>query len=880
MAASDFRATRIYRALLRLLPFDFRSDYGPEMETVFQEQHKEAGRRNGATGVLRLWWETIVGIFRTAPGEHLAMFRQDAGFALRMMRKSPGFTLAAILTLGLGIGVNSAIFSVVNAVLLKPLPYEHGDRLVTLQQQAPRAGMLNQPFSVAEINDYRAQSRSLDGLVEYHNMNFILLGRSEPERVETGVVSWNYFDVFGVKPLFGRAFRPEDEQPGAPAVLMLSYEYWIRSFGGDPTVVNKTFTMNDKLHKVVGILPPVPQYPDENDVYMPTTACPFRSRPAFIANRQSRMMQAFGRMKPGVSVGQARADLNGVAANLEKAYPKDYPPAIDYSIATSSLQEELTHNARPTMLVLLGAAGFVLLIACANVANLNLSRMVRRERELAVRAALGAGRVRMFRQLLTESSLLALIGGGLGLLFSWGALNLLVSFAARFTPRAREIHLDATVLLFTFVVAVLTSLLSGTAPALAARETVVGSLKEGGAQSTIGLGRQRMRSLLTVAQVAVSFLLLIGAGLMLRSFAKLQHVDPGFQAENVLTMQIGLDFTKYNTNDKQRAFFETFLDKIEAQSGVKSAAASMMIPLNGNMRMTGDFEIEGQTPVPGQVHPVSDFRVVTEGYFETLHIPVLEGRAFTRADRPGAPDVAIVNRSAARQYWGTQDPIGKRFSADGGKSWIQIVGVAGDVRQYGLDKAPVDEIYVPLAQSPFLDAVLTIKTAAEPMSIARGIIELLYAVDPNQPAARVRSLEQIRAESVEAPRLTTNLLGLFALLALAIAATGIGGVMALAVGQRRHEIGVRMAVGARPGEILRMILGQGMALALAGVGLGLFGALWLTRVLQQLLFEVAPTDPLTYVGVAVVLGLAALVACYVPARRAARVDPIIALRTE
>jgi putative ABC transport system permease protein len=880
MAAADSRATRIYRALLRLLPFDFRSDYGPEMETVFQEQHKEAGRRNGATGVLRLWCETIVGIFRTAPGEHLAMFRQDAGFALRMMRKSPGFTLAAVLTLGLGIGANSAIFSVVNAVLLKPLPYEHGDRLVTLQQQAPRAGMLNQPFSVAEINDYRSQSRSLDGLVEYHNMNFILLGRSEPERVETGVVSWNYFDVFGVKPLFGRAFRPEDEQPGAPAVLMLSYEYWIRSFGGDPTVVNKTFTMNDKLHKVVGILPPVPQYPDENDVYMPTTACPFRSRPAFIANRQSRMMQAFGRMKPGVSVSQARADLNGVAANLQKAYPKDYPPEIDYSVATSSLEEELTHNARPTMLVLLGAAGFVLLIACANVANLNLSRMVRRERELAVRAALGAGRVRMFRQLLTESSLLALIGGGLGLLFSWGALNLLVSFAARFTPRAREIHLDAAVLLFTFVVAVLTSLLSGTAPALAARETVVDSLKEGGAQSTIGRGRQRMRSLLIVAQVAVSFLLLIGAGLMLRSFAKLQHVDPGFQAENVLTMQIGLDFTKYNTNDKQRAFFETFLDKIEAQSGVKSAAASMMIPLNGNMRMTGDFEIEGQTPVPGQVHPVSDFRVVTEGYFETLHIPLLEGRAFTRADRPGAPDVAIVNRSAARQYWGTQDPIGKRFSADGGKSWIQIVGVAGDVRQYGLDKAPVDEIYVPLAQSPFLDAVLTIKTAAEPMSIARGIIELLYAVDPNQPAARVRSLEQIRAESVEAPRLTTNLLGLFALLALAIAATGIGGVMALAVGQRRHEIGVRMAVGARPGEILRMILGQGMALALAGVALGLFGALWLTRLLQQLLFEVAPSDPLTYIGVAAVLGLAALVACYVPARRAARVDPIIALRTE
>jgi putative ABC transport system permease protein len=880
MAAADSRATRFYRALLRLLPFDFRSDFGPEMESVFQEQHQEAGRRNGTTGVLRLWWETIVGIFRTAPAEHLAMFRQDAGFALRMMRKSPGFTLAAIVTLGLGIGANSAIFSVVHAVLLKPLPYEHGDRLLTLEQQAPRAGFLNQPFSVAEINDYRSQSHALDGLVEYHNMNFILLGRSEPERVETGVVSWNYFDVFGVKPLFGRAFRPEDEQPGAPAVLMLSYEYWIRSFGGDPTVVNKTFSMNDKPHTVVGILPPVPQYPDENDVYMPATACPFRSRPAFIADRQSRMMKAFGRMRPGVSVKQARADLNGVAANLRKAYPKDYPPEIDYSIATSSLEEELTHSARPTMLVLLGAAGFVLLIACANVANLNLSRMVRRERELAVRAALGAGRVRMFRQLLTESSLLALIGGGLGLLFSWGTLDLLISFAARFTPRAREIHLDATVLLFTLGVAVLTSVLSGTAPALAARETVVGGLKEGGLQSTIGRSKHRVRSLLIVVQVAVSFLLLIGAGLMLRSFANLQHVDPGFQPENVLTMQIGLDFTKYNTNDKQRAFFETFLDKIRSQSGVKSAAAAMMIPLNGNMRMTGDFQIEGQTPVPGQANPVSDFRVVSEDYFDTLHIPVVEGRVFTRADRPGTPDAAIVNRSAARHFWGTQDPIGKRFSVDSGKSWIQIVGVVGDVRQYGLDKSPVDEIYVALAQSPFLDAVVTVKTTVEPMSIAGGIIELLHGVDPNQPAARVRSLEQVRAESVAGPRLTTNLLGLFALLALAIAATGIGGVMALAVSQRKHEIGVRMAIGASPGEILRMILGQGMALALIGITVGLFGAVWLTRLLQQLLFEVAPTDPLTYGGVAVVLSLAALSACYVPARRAARVDPIVALRAE
>jgi putative ABC transport system permease protein len=367
---------------------------------------------------------------------------------------------------------------------------------------------------------------------------------------------------------------------------------------------------------------------------------------------------------------------------------------------------------------------------------------------------------------------------------------------------------------------------------------------------------------------------------MLRSFQKLQHVDPGFQPENVLTMQIGLDFTKYNTNDKQRAFFETFLEKVQAQSGVKSAAASMMIPLTNGMQMMGDFQIEGQTPVPGQALPVADFRVVSPSYFETLHIPILEGRAFARNDRPDTPIVAAVNRTAARHFWGSRDPVGKRFSTDGGKTWTQIVGVVGDVKQYGLDKDAADEIYVPLAQSPLLDAIVEVKTTVEPMSVARGIIELLYAVDPNQPAARVRSMEQVRAESVAAPRLTSNLLSLFALLALTIAATGIGGVMALAVGQRRHEIGVRMAIGARPGEILRMILGQGMALALVGVAFGLLGALALTRLLQRLLFEVGPTDPITFVGVAIVISAATLIACYVPARRAARVDPIIALRVE
>lgn len=808
----------------------------------------------------------------------LETFIQDLRFGARMLRRNPGFTAVAVLTLALGIGANSAIFSVVNAVLLKPLPYENGERVVTIQGQAPRAGIFNVPFSVPELMDIRAQNRSLDAVVEYHSMAFILLGRKEPERVLTGVVSWNFFDAFGVRPLVGRSFRSDDEQSGAPAVLILSYEYWIRSFGGDPTVVGKTFTMNDRLHTVVGVLPPLPQYPDENDVYMPTTACPFRSDPMMIADRTDRMVSLFGVTKPNISVGQAQADLNSVAANMQHAYPNVYPANLDISTRVASLRDEMTHNARPTMLVLLGAAAFVLLIACANVTNLNLARMVKRERELAVRVALGAGHSRLLRQLLTESFVLALAGAAVGLLFAENGLGLLVTYVARFTPRAREIHLDGTVLLFTLAVAVLVSVISGSISALDTRTRLAANLKEGSQQSTIGLGRRRLRNTLIVSQVAVSFLLLIGAGLMLRSFVKLQHVDPGFEPENVLTMRLNLNFTKYDTDNKRRAFYQALLDKLQGQPGVVSAALGMTFPLSGSDPMNNDFTIEGRDSA--QSLPIADFRIVSPDYFQTLHIPILQGRVFTRQDRQDTPPVAIVNRTAAQHFWGTQDVLGKRISTDKGKTWIPVVGVVGDVKQYGLDKDASDEIYVPLVDSPVMGASLVVKTAVEPMSIARRIIQQIYAIDPNQPAARVESLEQLRADSVAAPRLTANLLGLFALLALAIAATGIGGVMALSVSQRTHEIGIRMAIGAWPREILRMVMGQGVAVTTVGVVLGVLGAIGLTRILRGLLFEVTPTDPLTFVGVGAVLAIAALSACYVPARRAARVNPTVALRCE
>jgi len=870
--------TRRFRMLLRLLPAEFRGDYGPEMEQVFAEQQAEAERLGDKMGVWRLWWETAKGIFTTAPREHFAMLRQDSGFALRMMRKNLGFTIAAIVVLGLGIGANTAIFSVVNAVLLKPLPYEHGERLLMLSQRTARGGGIGRS-SVPELNDYRSQNRSLDGIVEYHNMQFILLGRSEPERVETGVVSWNFFHLFGVKPLAGRMFEPNDEKPGAPAVLLLSYEYWQRSFAGDLTVVGKTFRMNDKPHIVVGILPPFPQYPHENDVYMTSSACPFRSDPEMVASRQGRMLRLFGRMKPGIKPGQAEADLSTVAASMQREYPNDYAKDTVTKMEVTPMKTELTRDAKPTMLFLLSAAGFVLLIACANVANLNLARMARREREMGLRAAMGADRVRLFRQLLTEGFLLALGGSLLGLFLATSGMELLTAYVARFTPRAHEIHVDAQVLIFTLAIAGLVSILTGTAPALSRGENLLTSLKEGGTQATLGSSRGRARNALIIAQVAVSFLLLIGAGLTVRSLINLQRVDGGFQPENVLTVQLSLDFSKYMSDSSMLNFSDSLLEKIQAMPQVISAAMSGEFPLDKSPAFNNQYVIEGRQG-GADSKATAEFNVVSSDYFRTLGIRTSGGRSFDRRDRADKPRVAIVNQSLARHIFRDENPVGHRISFDDGKRWTEIVGVVGDVHERTLDQAPADLIYLAYAQIPQMAPALIARTQGDPMNIARAVVQHLYEVDPNQPAGRIQSLQQVRADSIVAPRLTANLLGLFALLALAIAAAGIGGIMALQVSQRVHEIGVRMAIGARPTEIVLMILRQGMALALAGVALGVIGAFVLTRAVKSLLFGVTPTDPATFSLVAAVLAAAAFAACYVPARRAAQVDPLRALRAE
>ena len=809
------------------------------------------------------------------------MLRQDVRFALRTLRKNPGFTAAAVLTLALGIGANTAIFSLVHGVLLRPLPYLDDGDLVVLRQKAPKAGVDNLAFSVQEVYDYREQNRSLGSLVEYHSMTFTLLGRGEPERVRTGVVSAEFFDLLGVEPLHGRTFRAADDEVGAEAVLVLSYPYWRRAFGGDPGIVGHVFEMNNRPHTVVGVLPPIPQYPNENDVYMSVSACPFRANgeQARHQNRSAfRGLTVTARMAPGTSLEDVRADLAHIGHRFKADFPDTYSEDRGYEVTAEPLKEVLTRQARPTLLILLGTAALVLLIACANVANLTVARRFRREREFAVRASLGASRGRLVRQSLVESGILSLAGGALGLVAAYGGLDLLIPFVGRFTTRAAGITIDDWVLLFTLGVALATGLAFGAMSALPARGDLAPALRDGG-HGTAGVGKQRLRGLLVAAQVAVSVVLLVGAGLMLRSLYKLQRVDPGFNPERVLTAQLSLNWTKYQTPQDRAAFFGPLLEKVRAHPGVVSAAVSSDLPLERQGPRSRSFQIEKRQIDDGGTSPVLDLRWASPGYFRTIGIPLVQGRVFTERDDAQAPPVAIINRSMARNFWQGDDPTGERVSLDGGQTWIEIVGVVGDVKEYGPAAATIDELYIPVVQGGFAQKLL-IRTASDPMAMAREAKSLVWSVDPDQPVSDIATMEAKHRASIASPRLTSMLLALFAGLALLITAAGISGVIAFLVSQRTQEIGIRMALGARRSGVLLMILRQGMALAATGLVAGLAAALAFGGVMRDFLFEVRPADPLTLAAVSLVLLAAAAAACLLPARRATRVEPIIALRNE
>ena len=805
---------------------------------------------------------------------------QDIRFGIRTLGKNPGFTAIAILTLALGIGANTAIFSVINGVLLRPLPYTDGNELVLLRQNAPGRGIDQMSLSIPEVMDYRAQMSSLDGVVEYHSMSFTLLNQGEPDRVLTGVVSHNFFEVLGVKPIHGRTFLPADDELGSEAVLMLSHEYWQQRFGGDPGIVGQVFEMNDKPHTVVGILPSVPQYPRYNDVYMPTVACPFRGRAQLTIHENRRAfsaLTAFGRVKDGRSMEDVGVEMATVAGRFAQDHPTVYAPELEFGTFTVPLFEELTRNARPMLMILLATSGLVLLTACANVANLMVSRMMRREREFAVRAAMGAGRSRLIRQLLTESVILSVAGGVLGLLFASQGLQMLTSFVAQFTPRTQSIAIDGWVLVFTLGVATVTGLAFGVMPALSSRNELVASLKDGSGQSTDSGGSQRLRSGLIVAQVAVSFVLLIGAGLLLTSFSKLSRVDPGFSPERVLTAEVVPSFSK--TPQDAALMFTAVLDDLAGRPGIVSAAVASNFPLSGSLPMMMRIRIEGQEYEDRSAQPTFDMRVVSRDYFDTTGIPLMLGRGFERTDHMESAQVSVVSESFVKHHFPDTNPIGKRVSWSNGDDWVEIVGVVADIRDYGLDREFSEVMYQPFEQQPMGGRVL-VRTTGDPMEIAAVVREAVHRFDPEQPVENFQTMEMLRAESIATPRITALLLGLFGGLALVITVAGITGVVATSVTQRTNEFGIRMALGAQANEVMGMVLKQGLMLVGVGVALGLVGALSFSRILEGLLFNTEATDPLTFIGVAVVFLGATLAACWIPARRATRVDPIIALKAD
>ena len=816
-------------------------------------------------------------------GRLIETFLQDARYGLRVLRKNPGYTFAAVVTLALGIGANTAMFSLVYGVFLRPLPYRDGGQLVVLHQQNTLGRVSEIGFSPQEISDYCDRNHTLDAVVEHHSMTFLLLAKDTAERVSTSVVSVNFFDVLGVRPLLGRTFVPADGNPSSGAVLVLSYKYWQGYLRGDPSIVGKVFQMNNLAHTVIGVLPPIPQYPVESDVYMPTWQCPFRSNPRNIANRRFRLISAvFGRLKSGTRLERAQADLSVVAHQFETEHPDVYPARSGFALATDALQYDLTHTAQTTFLVLLGVSAFVLLIACANVANMMLARLLKLERELAVRSALGAGRMRLMRQWLTESLLLSAAGGAVGLAIAPLTLGMLIKFGERFTTRAAEVRIDGPVLLFTLLVSLATGLLFGLAPAFSPWQRVGDALRQGG-RSTSDRGRRTLRGALVVTQVAVSLVLLIGAGLMMRSFLKLQRENPGFDPNRLLSMRVSAGLSRFRTD--RHGLMDNISRQVQSIGGVVSTGWASNVPFSPDGIVSGpgnvEFQIEGRPSSKGTVAPTVDITDVDAGYFQTVRQPLLKGRYLSERDDQKAIQVAVINETMARHRWPGEDPIGKRVSFDNGDTWITIVGVAGDTREYGLEHPTLDEIYLPVDQgrNRFVSSLL-VRTAIDPTRLLPLVRSAIRGIDPLIALDQVSTMESFMHDSLAPPRLMTILLGLFAGLALLSSASGIAAVMALSVSQRTHELGVRMALGARQGAIIGMVVRQGLLLAAAGTVAGVTGAVLLSRVISTLLYATSPTDVLTFIAVSLLFLAVAAVACFIPARQVTTIDPLNALRQE
>jgi putative ABC transport system permease protein len=804
-------------------------------------------------------------------------FLQDLRYATRTLGRAPAYTAIAVLTLALGIGANTAIFSVIHGVLLKDLPFANGARVVRLKQPVAAGQIDDAGFSVREIADLRSRSRSLQTIVEYHSMSFNMLRRGEPQRVQTGVVSANYFDALGVRPLLGRTFREGEDQAGATPVVVLSYRFWRERLGGDTTIIGKTVEMTDRVHTVIGILPPLPAFPNDNDVFMPVSSCPFRMSEFWTTRRDVRALTGFAVARPGVALAAVRADLKAVASQMHNEHTESYPDAQGFGIGAESLLEELSGPARETLALLLATSAFVLAIACANVANLTLVRLVHRRSELVVRAALGAGSGRLARQLLTESVVVAGAGALVGVGLAAALLRVLVPYAARFTPRAFEIGLDAPVLLFTLGVSVVVGLASGTLPLVGMTRDLATGLRARGDGGQARGRRGRAERGLVVAQVAVSVVLLAAAGLSVRSMIELSRVDAGYKPEQVLSLRVTPSRERYQRPEDRVAVTTRIVTDMRALPGVSGVALVAAVPLGEDGRMSHGMLIQGRPVGPNEVAPQAEMQIVSGEYFTTIGVPIMKGRTFDEHDRLGTEEVAVISRSLAQRYWRDAEPLGARISPDGGDTWLRVVGVAGDVRDHALDQDPIDVFYVAFAQTPGGENVL-LRSTNDPARLAKQATAAIRAIDPDMPVDNIRTLMEIRLDSLAPRRLTASLLALFALLAVLIAAAGIGGVLAFSVSQRTREIGVRLALGAQRIEVLALVFRQGGAMIAIGLAIGAVGALWLTRFMQGLVFGIGARDPLTLAVACLTLAAVGLIASLGPARRATAVDPVIALR--
>ena len=818
----------------------------------------------------------------------MANFVQDLRYGLRMLRKNRGTTVIAVAALALGIGANTAIFSIVNAVLLAPLPYREPDRIVTLLNRG------NGPASPADFQDWRAEARSFESMATAEAWFVNLTGRERPEQIVGLHLSEDMFQLLGIAPAVGRTFQPDDFQKGKDHVVVLSDHLWQRRFNHDPGVIGQKILLDQEPYTVVGVMPPrfsfAPFWITGAEMWAPQNQAD-RS-----ANREGHSLRPFARLKPGITRAQAQAEMDGICGRLAKAYPDS---DAGFKVQVQALLEKAVGDVRPALMIILGAVGFVLLIACANVANVQLARALGRTREIAIRTALGAGRLRIVRQLLTESVVLSLAGGALGLLLAFWGIDLLKTFVAgggnEFNskiPRAEEIELDATVLIFSLALSIVTGIVFGLFPALhVAGGDTSNALKEGGRSSTHGITGNRLRGMLVIAEVAIALVLLIGAGLLVRSFVHLEAIDPGFNPRNVLSLTVSVAGNAQYVGAKREALYREIVDQVRALPGVQSASMINHLPLFGDTWGT-NFHVEGRPlPRPGE-EPGAVFRVSRPGYFEAMQIRVLRGRDFTDRDTVSAPPVVIVNERLAKTFWPDGDALGKRLTFDDprkGPVWLTVVGVIKDVKQNDWASKPDNEYYVPFLQSKgFLDSpnpwfsymTLVVRTTGDALALSRAVQNTVWSIDRNLPLASVKTMEQVIAASVWQPRFNLLLVGLFAGLALVLAAVGIYGVMAYSVTERTHEIGIRMALGAKQSDVLRLVVREGMALAAIGAAIGLAGAFALTRLLGGLLYQVQATDPAIFAAVPCLFATVAFMASYIPARRATRVDPMIALRWE